>query len=407
MYAVVDVETTGLRPSWHDRVVEVAVVHVDVHGNREREWCSLVNPERDMGPQSIHGITAAEARRAPTFAQLAGTIVDLLKGRVVVAHNLRFDAQFLRHEYDRLGFRVPIGFARGLCTMTLADRFLPAAGRSLLHCCHVAGIQHDQAHSALHDARAAALLLALYLREAGTPVPWTHLVTQAPSDVWPAAPATGAVPVARQRPGQPVEHFLSRLVARLPRLHQPQGDAYLDVLDRALLDRHISATEADTLISVAEQLDLGRYEIIALHESYLQALAVAALADGVVTDDEHDDLVAVAALLGLGPDHLDQAFDAAIQTTRDNTIPRQLAPVGRFALAPGDVVVFTGQMDEPREVWEDRARAMGLAVADRVTKQTRLLVAADPDSMSGKARKAATYGIPIIHPDAFDQLAPQ
>lgn len=407
MYAVVDLETTGLRPSRHDRVVEIAVVHVDGHGDAEREWCSLVNPERDMGPQAIHGITAAEARRAPTFAQLAGTIVDLLRGRVVVAHNLRFDAQFLRYEYDRLGFRVPVGFDRGLCTMSLADRFLPTAGRSLLDCCHVAGIELDNAHSALHDARAAANLLARYLHAAGRPVPWTQLVTQAPDEVWPASAGSEVAAVARQRPGQPCEHFLSRLVARLPRLHQPHGDAYLDVLDRALLDRHISATEADTLIAVAEQLGLGRYEVIALHESYLQALAVAALADGVVTDDEHDDLVAVAALLGLGPDHLDQAFSSAIEATRGGAANGAPVRAGRFTLAPGDTVVFTGQMYEPRDVWEDRARAKGLIVADRVTKQTRLLVAADPDSMSGKARQAAKYGIPIIHPDAFDQIAPQ
>jgi DNA polymerase III subunit epsilon len=174
MYAVVDLETTGLRPSWHDRVVEVAVVHVDGQGNREREWCSLVNPERDMGPQAIHGITAAEARRAPTFAQLAYTIVDLLKGRVVVAHNWRFDAQFPRYEYDRLGFSVPISFDRGLCTMTLADKFLPTAGRSLLDCCHVAGIEHDYAHFALHDARAPAC---------SSPATWMWLERRCPGRI--------------------------------------------------------------------------------------------------------------------------------------------------------------------------------------------------------------------------------
>ncbi|MCP2326989.1 DNA polymerase-3 subunit epsilon [Hamadaea flava] len=407
MYAVVDLETTGLRPSWHDRVVEIAIVHVDAAGNAEREWCSLVNPERDLGPQAIHGITAGEARRAPTFSQLAGSVVELLRGRVVVAHNLRFDAQFLSHEFNRLGFNVPIGFDYGLCTMSLAERYLPAAGRSLLDCCHVAGIAHDNAHSALHDARAAATLLARYLSAAGQPAPWTGLVTQAPAQVWPPITSTAGVrPVPRQQPGEPAEHFLSRLVARLPRLHNPQGDAYLDVLDRALLDRHISTTEADALIFVAEQLDLGYYEVIALHENYLQALAFAALADGVVTDDEHDDLVAVASLLGLGPDHLDQAIDAASQATRDNTPQQAPAQAGRFTLARGDTVVFTGQMDEPRDVWEARAHAKGLVVAERVTKHTRLLIAADPDSMSGKAKQAAKYGIPIIHPDAFNQLAP-
>ncbi|MGI5236962.1 BRCT domain-containing protein [Dactylosporangium sp. CA-139066] len=67
-------------------------------------------------------------------------------------------------------------------------------------------------------------------------------------------------------------------------------------------------------------------------------------------------------------------------------------------------MVFTGDMGEPREVWEARAAAAGLAVGAGVTRRTRLLVAADPDSMSGKARKAADYGIPVVHPAAFAQM---
>ncbi|WP_433090310.1 hypothetical protein ACQP1P_40185 [Dactylosporangium sp. CA-052675] len=49
-------------------MVEIAIVHVDSRGDVESEWCTLVNPERDLGPQHIHGITAAEARVAPRFA---------------------------------------------------------------------------------------------------------------------------------------------------------------------------------------------------------------------------------------------------------------------------------------------------------------------------------------------------
>ncbi|MEV6931821.1 hypothetical protein AB0M46_46045 [Dactylosporangium sp. NPDC051485] len=36
-------------------------------------------------------------------------------------------------------------------------------------------------------------------------------------------------------------------------------------------------------------------------------------------------------------------------------------------------------------------------VGRSVTRRTRLLVAADPDSTSGKARTAAQYGIPAVH----------
>lgn len=51
MYAVVDLETTGRKTSWHDRVVEIAVVRLGESGQTLDEWCTLVNPDRDLGPQ--------------------------------------------------------------------------------------------------------------------------------------------------------------------------------------------------------------------------------------------------------------------------------------------------------------------------------------------------------------------
>lgn len=39
-----------------------------------------------------------------------------------------------------------------------------------------------------------------------------------------------------------------------------------------------------------------------------------------------------------------------------------------------------------------------------VTKTTRVVVAADPNSLSGKAAKARSYGIPIITEAAFERL---
>ncbi|MFD2353843.1 hypothetical protein ACFSTC_38125 [Nonomuraea ferruginea] len=62
-------ETTGLRPSWHDRIVEVGVVLLDPRGLVTGEWSTLVNPERDLGPQRIRGLTAS---RRPPRADLQG-----------------------------------------------------------------------------------------------------------------------------------------------------------------------------------------------------------------------------------------------------------------------------------------------------------------------------------------------
>lgn len=64
-------------------------------------------------------------------------------------------------------------------------------------------------------------------------------------------------------------------------------------------------------------------------------------------------------------------------------------------------MVFTGAMEPAREEWQAEAAAAGLKVGNNVTKKTRLLIAADPDSMSGKAEKARGYGVPIVHPAAY------
>ncbi|GAA3859974.1 DEDDh family exonuclease [Saccharothrix violaceirubra] len=175
-YAVVDVETTGFTRL--DRVIEIAVVRLDDAGRVTDEWCTLLNPGRDLGPQHVHRISAADVWDAPTFEQAAGAVAERLEGHVLVAHNLAFDARFLRTEFARLGTDLDVD---GLCTMRLASRFLPGA-RSLEACCAAAGVPLGSAHEALADARATASLLAYYLRRGplgGVTVPWPRM----PSDV--------------------------------------------------------------------------------------------------------------------------------------------------------------------------------------------------------------------------------
>jgi DNA polymerase-3 subunit epsilon len=106
----------------------------------------------------------------------------------------------------------------------------------------------------------------------------------------------------------------------------------------------------------------------------------------------------VAALLGLDDPDVSHALEEGRRS------PGARDGMARFRLRSGDVVVFTGQMSEPREVFERRAAAAGLVVGSGVTKKTALVVAADPESLSGKARKASAYGIPIVAESAFDAL---
>lgn len=167
------------------------------------------------------------------------------------------------------------------------------------------------------------------------------------------------------------------------------------MLDGALLDRHLSVTEQDALVELALTLGLSRDDLTRLHAAYLDGMAQVAWDDGHVSDAEHGDLVSVADLLGI--DQL--AAERILAAPRGPRIPA-------FQLTTGDTVVFTGQMHEDRAVWEERARAAGLTVKSGggVTKATTLLVTADPDSLSGKARKAREYGIPVVTEAGFARL---
>jgi len=77
---------------------------------------------------------------------------------------------------------------------------------------------------------------------------------------------------------------------------------------------------------------------------------------------------------------------------------------GTFALNHGDLVVFTGEMSRPRSEWEEISAGRGLVPHRAVTKKVELVVAADPDSLSGKARKARDYGIPVVTEDGFARM---
>lgn len=392
MYAVFDLETTGLFNK--DRIVEVAIVHLDADGNMTDQWATLVNPQRDLGPQTLHGIRSADVRRAPTFAQIAGEILARLAGRIPVAHNLAFDSRMLTHECLRMGLEIPQLHEHGVCTMSWAAHFLPGVQRTLGHCCEAAGIGNDRPHEALSDTLATAELLSFYLGSTSVIPPWAGLHEIAGRLEWPSAPVGGAEPVTRGAGASDGTDFLARLVEHLPRVPSPpQADMYLSVLDRALVDRHVSATEADELVRLASDMGISRQAAIELHRGYLRALAAAALEDGIVTDAERDDLLRVAGLLSLQPEDVAEALRSA---------PEAAIGTPTFVLRKGDTVVLTGSFPQSKQYWADRVASAGLRVAANVTKKTALVIAADPDTMSGKATKARQYRIPVVGVEAVD-----
>lgn len=156
-FVILDLETTGANPV-HDRVTEVGLIEVE-RGRSVAEWSTLVNPGARIPPaiQSLTGITDEMVALAPTFAEIAAPLLARLEGKLLVAHNARFDYGFLRNEFRRAGLRYS---SRVLCTVKLSRRLFPREARHNLDALMERhGLSCAARHRALGDARAVWLLL--------------------------------------------------------------------------------------------------------------------------------------------------------------------------------------------------------------------------------------------------------
>lgn len=396
-FAVVDLETTGLFPGGHDRVVEIGLVALDPYLRPTGEWTTLINPCRDVGPTSIHGITASQVQDAPTFAEIIGDVGAWVGDRILVGHNVRFDLSFLDAEFSQAGY--PVQWVPGLCTMWLASSITGA--RRLDDCCECFGIDIGRSHSALCDARSTAALLACCLQrmQAHPPLYPPPMARQALPKVRPSGRRLerGAVPA-------PPRTSLTSLVSQLPseglpiEAHPEAVLAYVDLLDRVLEDRRLTTEEVGALTQLATEWGLASSAALAIHHFYFSGLARAALADCVLTDLERADLVTMAGLLGV-TDALNDlratASGAALGVDRSSELQ------GKTVCFTGESVCSVGGVPLDRASQQRLARGAGLTPVDSVSKQTDILVLADATSMSGKAKKADAYGIRKIGERTF------
>ncbi len=399
-FSIVDTETTGLFPGGNDRIAEIAIVTMNRQGAIVDSWETLINPQRDLGKQSIHRIQSRDVLDAPSFKDLAEELHWRLSGTVLVAHNLSFDSRFLEAEFRKCGLPVPETFlAQGMCTMRMSHRYLQGAGRSLQDCCDSFGIDLQQAHSAVGDATATATLLSRYMELDPDEPEWDGRLRLAAAGRWfYSMPRSRVAPVKRsQYRTESAGHFLEKLAARLPEFSGTATEEnYFAVLDLALMDRYVSAHEEAQLLQTAADIGLDKHQALRLHELYFQQLVATAWSNGVLTEDEIADLVKVIGLLGL-PSQLIEVAKVPPVASEDKEPIRK--PQGNHQLDPGAMVLLTGDMTRPRSEIEAQLASAGFTPHRAITKKVALLVAADPDSLSGKAKKARDYGIPVVGED--------
>lgn len=371
-FAVIDFETTGFSPQHHHRVIEVGLVLVSPAGVIEREFETVLNPGRDLGPTHVHGLRGADVKDAPTFEAIADQLIEHLRGRILVAHNARFETTFLRAELGRLGITSPIDDADALCTMKLAKTHLPGAGTKLADCCSALGIPLEDAHEALADARATALLLAEYRRMGRQDAAWwgDH-ATRAAGANWPK----------RRRVHHTEWVPRSRTAPSTPRAQASGADTATTPTNKLLTEQAL-----DWLLPIARKR-FGA-QPVALAERVARHL--------ISTRSSHSKTV----LANMQPTEM----LTEPSSKRASASPRHANTLRKTQLIRGDVVVLTGEMSEPRDRLKQRLAAAGFIVEPHVTKRTTVLVAADLDSLSGKASKARAYGIPIINEGTLGAL---
>ena len=407
-FAVVDVETTGLFPTKHDRVIEVAVVRLDGNGDPLDEFATLVNPERDIGPTRIHGISTRDVLGAPLFREVAGDITERLAGAALVAHNARFDCDFLSAEFARLGEELPRGPV--ICTLNLARQTIRSVSSYKLGAlCGELGIRHDDRHTALGDARATGALLKALL-----PPAWRarrgnladlgcDQTSVPPISAWPRFEPSGKRHARNASVQQEGPSFLASLASRLPAApstHSAAAVEYVDLLDRVLEDRRVTAEEAGLLFETATRWGLSQDDVRLVHRNYLISLVELALEDGIITDSELSDLRDVSAMLGYDAIYLNELIsDGAQRPMEERT--RRGALSGLSVCFTGESICSRNGVPINRSDAEQLATAAGLRVQPSVTKKLDILVLADPDSLSGKTRTARRYGTRLIAEPVF------
>jgi DNA polymerase-3 subunit epsilon len=252
-WAVIDVETSGFRPG-HARILSLAVLGLNHKGQVEQSFVSLLNPGVDPGPTHVHGLTAAMLKEQPRFADIVGDVLEVLRGRTLVAHNVAFDHAFLAAEAELADVELPVDTV--MCTVELARRLELGIDNLRLETLAAHwGVTQERPHDAFDDARVLTRILAAALERARELDVWlpVHPVTRrrwpngrvTHDEVRPLKALASRMPCPYLNPGRYVtgrplvQGMRVGLATEVARTHEEllerilhAGLAYSDVVDR-------------------------------------------------------------------------------------------------------------------------------------------------------------------------------
>ena len=163
-FCIVDVETTGLSPSYNG-IIEIGLVKISNLKITDK-YQSLINPGKEIPYYitQLTGISTEDVYDAPFFDDIADDILNFISGTVLTAHNYPFDSSFLRKEFRYCGRELYTN--PGLCTLKLSRRLYPnLKSKSLGSVCRHLNLHNSSEHRALGDAETTARVLIKIINE--------------------------------------------------------------------------------------------------------------------------------------------------------------------------------------------------------------------------------------------------
>jgi DNA polymerase III epsilon subunit family exonuclease len=168
--AFVDVETTGASAELGDRVIELGIVRMEA-GRVVSEYQQLIDPGRRISPgiTAQTGISTEMVCGQPRFCDALPSALQLLRGAIIVGHNVRFDLSFLHREFRKSGLEIEetLGPVPVLDTVVIARRRFGRGGNGLQRLAPRLGVVPSAAHRALADAQTTAGVLHRLLEPIG------------------------------------------------------------------------------------------------------------------------------------------------------------------------------------------------------------------------------------------------
>ena len=413
-YSLIDLETTGLYKN--DKIVEISVRKVDIQGNEVLHFETLINPERDVGPQSIHGISALDVKNAPKFRDIVGDLLETLDNSVLVGHNIDgFDLKFLNREFDNSNFPLNINKENTLDSLRFAKDLKYPLKLEKLYKSIVKGSKFKKIdfHKASEDTKA---LLNIFktnefrnwaLRQKVRPLFFDNI------------PNANGDLVTRGGGIDKIDSFIEKIkysenIVDLE-FDELRLNQYSLALQSYIEDKEVSEGEREKLQELVTEYNLTIAEAEEVHKHIFDSFVDIALLDAKITNDEMYKLQQISKLLGLGA-YLEESISKSKNgTLKDKVLDKAISvlPLKRESSyyledLKNEIICFTGEINivasgfiYDKDGLTSASKKQGLNISSTFNKKVTLLVAQDVFSQSNKVLKAKSYGIRILDSNDF------